>query len=51
MTLGGWIMMLAAVGGVAGLMAWCIYKVTATPGSTKHLHSQADIETPDAKDE
>jgi hypothetical protein len=51
MTLGGWIMMLAAVGGVTWLLAWCIYKVTATPGSTEHLHSQADIETPDAKDE
>ncbi len=47
MTLGGWIVMLTAVCGVTGLTTWCIYKVTATPGSTEHLHSQADIETPD----
>jgi hypothetical protein len=47
MTVGGWIMMLASVSGVTFLLAWCLYKVMATPESTKHLHSQADIETPD----
>ena len=51
MTVGGWIVMLAAVGGVTGLLSWCIYKVTATPGSTKHLHTQADIETPDREED
>lgn len=51
MTLGGWIMMLTAVGGVTGLLAWCIYKVMSTPGSTEHLHSQADIETPDLRED
>jgi len=47
MTLGGWIMMVSAVGSVTGLLAWCLHKVFTTPGSEKHLHSQADIETPD----
>jgi hypothetical protein len=51
MTLGGWIMMSVAVGGVTGLMLWCIYKVTTTPGSAERLHSQADIETPDVEEE
>jgi hypothetical protein len=49
MTLSGWIVMCLAVGGVTWLMLWCIYKVTATPGSAEHLHSQADIETPDVE--
>lgn len=47
MTLGGWIIMLCSVGGVTGLLSWCIYKVVATPGSSEHLHTQADIQTPD----
>jgi hypothetical protein len=51
MTWGGWIVMIVSVGGVTGLLAWCICKVVATPGSTEHLHSQADIETPDIKEE
>jgi len=50
MTLGGWIVMVLAVGSVTLLFAWCIYKVLATPGSTGHLHSQADIEPPDVKE-
>jgi hypothetical protein len=51
MTLGGWIIMLLSVGGVAGLFGWCVYKVLSTPGSTEHLHSQADIEPPDVEEE
>ncbi len=43
--------MVLAVGGVTGLLIWCIYKVLTTPGSTAHLHSQADIETPDTEDD
>ncbi len=50
MTLGGWIAMLLSVGGVTALMGWCIYKVLATPESTRHLHSQVDITTPDILD-
>jgi hypothetical protein len=47
MTVGGWIVMALSVGGVTLLMGWCIYKVLTIPGSTEHLHSPADIETPD----
>ena len=50
MNFGGWIMMAMAVGGVTGLLCWCVYKVVSTPGSTEHLHSQADIETPDIEE-
>ena len=50
MTFGGWIVMLVSVGAVTGLIGWCIYKVLATPTATEHLHSPADIETPDSKD-
>jgi len=51
MTPGGWIVMLLAVGGMTGLLSWCIYRVVSTPGSAEHLHSQADIETPDVEEE
>lgn len=48
---GGWIMMLSSVTIVTVMLIWCIYKVLATPESTKHLHTQADIEPPDVHDE
>jgi hypothetical protein len=51
MTPAGWIIMILATGGMTGLLSWCIYKVLATPGSSEHLHSQADIETPDVEEE
>ena len=51
MTLGGWIAMILSVGGVTALSAWCVWKVLTTPGSTEHLHSQADIQTPDVKED
>jgi hypothetical protein len=43
--------MLLAVGGMTGLLSWCIYRVVSTPGSSEHLHSQADIETPDVEED
>ena len=49
MTLGGWIIMTLSVGGTTSLLGWCIWKVVTTPGSTKHLHSQADNPTPDVE--
>lgn len=49
MTIGGWITMVLSVGFVTVLLAWCIWKVVTTPGSAGHLHSQADIETPDVE--
>ena len=51
MTLAGWIIMALAVGGMTSLLLWCIYKVLSTPGSSEHIHSQADIETPDVKED
>ena len=51
MTPAGWIIMILATGGMTGLLSWCIYKVLATPGSSEHLHSQADIETPDVEED
>lgn len=51
MTPGGWVVMLLAVGGMTGLLSWCIYRVISTPGSSEHLHSQADIETPDVEED
>jgi hypothetical protein len=50
MTLAGWIIMLAATGGITTLLGWCVYKVVSTPGSTEHLHSPVDIETGDRDD-
>lgn len=50
MTFEGWIIMILSVGFVTGLLGWCIYKVVATPGETEHLHSPADIKTPDVED-
>ena len=47
MTAGGWVMMILAVGGMTGLLVWCIRKVLSTPGATEHLHSQVDIDTQD----
>ncbi len=51
MTLGGWIVMCLSVGGVTLFLGWCIYRVVATPGAVEHLHSQADIETPDVEEQ
>ena len=51
MTPTGWLIMIVATGGMTGLLLWCVYKVLTTPGSTEHLHSQADIETPDLEDD
>ncbi|MCE9615142.1 MAG: hypothetical protein K8T26_12765 [Lentisphaerae bacterium] len=49
MTPGGWLIMILSVGFVTTLFGWCIVKVLRTPEATRHLHSQADIEPPDAK--
>lgn len=49
LTAGGWIMMLASVGGMTAFLIWCVYKVVSTPEATEHVHSQADIEPPDVR--
>ncbi|MCC7145535.1 MAG: hypothetical protein IT443_03745 [Phycisphaeraceae bacterium] len=45
---GGWVVMILSVGFVTLLLAWCIWKVLATPGETNKLHAQADIDPHDA---
>lgn len=47
MTPAGWTVFLIAVVGMTGLLVWCVSKVVRTPGSEKHLHSPADIDTHD----
>ena len=51
MNAGGWVMMLASVGGITTLLSWCIYKVIATPGASGHVHSQADIKPKDREED
>ncbi len=47
MTTTGWIMMLLGVGGMTGLLAWCIVKIMATKDAASHLHAPLDIDTKD----
>lgn len=49
MTAAGWIVMFVGVGGMTGLLLWCVYKIVSTPESTQHLHSPADIDTGDVE--
>jgi len=49
MTIGGWIIMVLSVGGMTGLLAWCIRRVLKEPNATRKLHSQADIDTHDTE--
>ena len=50
MTVGGWILMVMSVGGAVSFLTWCLVKLFSTPGSSEHIHSQADIETPDTRE-
>jgi len=47
MTPAGWIVMLLGVGGMTGLLIWCVQKVIRTPNAEKHLHAPSDIDTHD----
>ncbi len=47
MTVSGWMIMVATVTGMTGLLCWCIYRVLSTPSSSEHLHSQVDIDPHD----
>ena len=51
MTLGGWIVMIVAVGGVVGFFAWCMTKVLTTRESSEHIHSPVDIDPGDRETE
>jgi len=46
MTLGGWLTMIASVGGTTFWLIWCIYKVVTTPEESKKIHG-FDRKTPD----
>ncbi len=50
MTTGGWIIMTLAVTGMTSLLAWCVYKVLSTPGSSQHMHAPTDIDPHDQED-
>ncbi|MEM1059396.1 MAG: hypothetical protein AAGK14_09125 [Verrucomicrobiota bacterium] len=41
MNLGGWIIMIASVGGTTCFLAWCIYRVMRKP-KHRELHSTLD---------
>ncbi len=47
MTIGGWIIMVLAIGGMSSLLGWCIWRVLTTPGTAEHVHSPTDSGTPD----
>jgi len=49
MNLGGWIIMIASVGGTTLFLAWCIYMVVRKPHDHE-LHSTMD-EPPDVEKE
>lgn len=51
MTPAGWIIMFTAISSITALLSWCIYRVIITPGTDQHLHTQADIEPPDLREE
>lgn len=48
MTPGGWIIMLASVGGTTCLLVWCVYRVIRGSGRDRKLPSIMD-EPPDVK--
>jgi len=42
--------MTLAVTGMTSLLAWCVYKVLSTPGSSQHMHAPTDIDPHDQED-
>jgi hypothetical protein len=44
MTIGGWIVMTVALGGMSGLLAWCVYRVLSKPSATEHVHSTLEMD-------
>lgn len=38
MTLGGWIVMGVSILSVCTLFAWCVWKVSSTPGEAERVH-------------
>lgn len=48
LTWGGWIVMIASVGFVTALLAWCVGRVMRESTPEK-LHSQVDVDTRDSE--
>ncbi len=48
MTIGGWLVLIASVGGVTALLFWSIWKVVTTKGESEHIHG-FEAEPPDVK--
>lgn len=49
MTVGGWIALILAVGGVSAWTVWCFCKVFTTPDAS-HLSAEPTIDPPDARE-
>ncbi len=47
MTLGGWVVMLASIGLVTGLLAWCAVRILRTPEAAEHVHPPSDLDPHD----
>ena len=47
LTAGGWIVMVACVGLVCGLAAFCFYHILSESKPSKHHHAPLDIDTRD----
>ncbi|MBI4600919.1 MAG: hypothetical protein HY721_03065 [Planctomycetes bacterium] len=43
----GWIFMLASIGFVCSLIAYCFYRVLTKPAAAEHLHAPQTIDTGD----
>lgn len=50
MTTAGWIIMIASVGFVTGLFAWCMYRVLVYKPPVEKLHGIDDIDTQDTEE-
>jgi hypothetical protein len=44
MSTGGWLVMLLSCLGVTAWLAWCLWKVLATPGASEHIHAPPDLD-------
>lgn len=47
MTTAGWIIMIASLTTVMGLVVFCYYRVLSKPSSLDHMHAPLEIDTHD----
>ncbi len=50
MTLAGWFLMIASVGGVTIFFCWCILRVLRAPAKAETLHAPPNIKTADEEE-